>query len=58
MGVSRLTSVQYPYSPNSSLYFSSGTDKENLFHNQSFLDWLVIISYVLMILMNDSAVLL
>ena len=34
-----------------------GTDKENLFNDQSF--WrLLIISFVLMILMNDSAVLL
>ena len=37
-----------------SLYI--GTDEENLFNNQDFLG-LVIVSVILMILMNDSAVL-
>ena len=29
-------SHQYPHSPYSALQISSGTDKENLFNNQSF----------------------
>ena len=39
-----------------SLYKFIGTDEENLFNNQDFLG-LVIVSVILMILMNDSAVL-
>ena len=39
-----------------SLYKFIGTDEENLFSNQDFLG-LVIVSVILMILMNDSAVL-
>ena len=41
----------------SSVNIFFGTDMKNLFKDQSFL-WLVIISFVRMILMNDSVVLL
>ena len=51
-----MTSV-YMFSILSSVNVFFGTDMENLFKDQSFLR-LVIISFVLMILMNDSGVLL
>ena len=40
-----------------SLYISFGTDNENSFNNQSFLG-LAIIPFVLMTVLNDSAVIL
>ena len=47
--------IQFPYS---SLFNSFGTsDKGNPFSNQSFLGWWLF-PFILMILMNDSAVLL
>ena len=42
--------------PYSTFYISSGTDKENLFNNQASM--VAIISFILMTLMNDSAILL
>ena len=45
------------FSTLSSVNIFVGTDMENLFKDQSFLR-LVIISFVCMILMNDSAILL
>ena len=50
-------SHQYPYSPYSSLYVSISLDKEK-FVLPSKLLRLAIISFILVILMNDSAVLL
>ena len=49
-------SDQYPYSLYCYLYISCGDDKENSFNIQSFLGWFM--SLILMIFMNDSAVLL
>ena len=49
--------LQYPYSPYSSLYFSFGIGKENLFNNQELL-WLVIISPILMPLLFDCGMIL
>ena len=49
--------LQFPYSPHSSLYFSFGIEKENLFNNQELL-WLVIISPILMPLLFDCGMIL
>ena len=49
--------LQFPYSPHSSLYFSFGIGKENLFNNQELL-WLVIISPILMPLLFDCGMIL
>ena len=48
---------QYANSPYCSLYLSHGSYKENLSNNQEFLKF-VITSFILMTLMNDSAMIL